>query len=225
MTAMPRNVWAATLAKLVSPMDSASAAKAISSIVPMLNFPDSLFTLASAREVAATGRVFDAEDRKPDGTLIRAEKNGPLTRVPTFGEIEHVLNRIYAHEREMAKIRAMPVAREALPAPANYVPPVVPQTHPGQSPEACEHVASIVRAFVAERSFNQPANSPERAPVQPRHLSDGQLLLEYEKLAKQGVAGAHIRARMLREKIAKAEAAEAHARREFAMNSEAVDAD
>jgi hypothetical protein len=212
MTSMPRPMWAATLAKLVAPMEPERAAKAIAGMMPVLSFPDDAFTLASAREVASAGRVMEAEVRGPGGSLIRSAAYGPLTRVPTFGEIETAVGRWWRHEREMRKVRAAPIAREALPAPSDHMASSDASAETEAPDDAREHVANLVRAFVAERSFIQPANGPTRVPVKPRHLSDGRLLEEYQRLAEAGAPGAAIRLQTLRRKMAVDDADDAQAR-------------
>jgi hypothetical protein len=51
MTAMPRPLWAAMLAKMVAPMDAERGGKAIAAMMPMLTLPDAAFTLESVRAV------------------------------------------------------------------------------------------------------------------------------------------------------------------------------
>lgn len=182
MSHMPRPIWSATIAKLVSPLEPERAAKAIAGLVAVLDFPDEAFTMASAQAVCSTGRVLEA------GVY------GPLTRVPTFGELQTALGRSWNQSRQMRSVRAAPVARERLPAPETDV--------RGPTPEVVAEVGALVKAFTAERSFNQPAGmTPSKPKVQPRHLSDGHLLAEYERLSREGVVGAATRVAMLRKKI------------------------
>jgi hypothetical protein len=180
MSTMTRPMWAAVLARFVSPMEPERAAKAIAAMVPALTYPDAAFTLDSAREVCATGRVMG------DGVY------GPMSRVPTFGELDLALGKWWRHQREMQAVRALPVAREALPAPEGYVP------EPRVTPEACEHVAGLVKAFVSERAFNQAAGTAGKPSVTAHHLSDGQLVEVYTRLAAEGAPGARVRLETLR---------------------------
>lgn len=74
------------------------------------------------------------------------------------------------------------------------------------TPEAKEHVASIVSAFVAERTFNAPSGSLDvRPPIKPHHGSDRALLAGYERIVAEGglgAAAAATRAAMLRKRLA-----------------------
>lgn len=175
-------MWAAILAKLVAPLDAERAAKGLAPMLAMLGgYPDAAFTAESAREVCLTARVM------PDGSLA------PLNRVPTFGELELALGRWWRKQCELAALRALPVAREALPAP----PPEE------RDPEVIQQVSELVAAFAAERSWNQPdQQGGDRPKISPRHLSDGQLLMIYEAAAKQGDRIAATRLAALRKKLA-----------------------
>lgn len=182
---MTRQMWAAMLAKMVSPLEPERAAKAICLMLPMLSgYPDDAFTPESVQTICTTGRIL------ADGS------EGPLNRVPTFGELECALGKWWRHQREMAALRAQPIAREALPAPAPA------PAAPGWTPEAAEHVRAVVGAFAAERSWNEPGQQRnEGAPVKPHRLSDGHLLAVYEAMAAQGNSGAAVRVQMIRARL------------------------
>jgi hypothetical protein len=66
-------------------------------------------------------------------------------------------------------------------------PPRKPQD---PTPEAVEHVAAVVSAFVAERGFNDPAHADGRKPPRARTLAPGHLLAVYEAWAASGQPGA-----------------------------------
>lgn len=73
---------------------------------------------------------------------------------------------------------------------------------------AKEHVASIVSAFISERSFNDPGRVEERQQTKPLLLSQGALLAEYDRLASEGgpfATASAARAAMLRKQIADSE--------------------
>jgi hypothetical protein len=82
-------------------------------------------------------------------------------------------------------------------------PPPAPLTDP--TPEAEAHVAQVVAAFTAERSWNQPGTlAAPKPPTAPRHLSDGALLAAHEAEAAAGglnASASRTRADMLRAKI------------------------
>lgn len=73
------------------------------------------------------------------------------------------------------------------------------------TPDAPTHVASLVQAFIAERSFNAPGASPsDDRPVTPAPLSDGALIQEYERIASEGrpfAGAAATRAKSLRKRL------------------------
>lgn len=176
MSANPRQMWAAVLAKLVAPMDAERAGKAIAGMLPMLSgYPDEAFTVQAAQLVCSEGRVL------PDGSFA------PMNRVPTFGEIDVVMGRHWRKQREMAALKSVPVAREALPPPAP----------PPRDEAAQEAVRTTVAAFMAERSWNDqdPVTKPK---VQARPLSHGQLIVLYSRLAAEGDRAALVRLGMLR---------------------------
>lgn len=182
MSHMPRPIWSATIAKLVSPLEPERAAKAIAGLVAVLDFPDEAFTMASAQAVCSTGRVLEA------GVY------GPLTRVPTFGELQTALGRSWNQSRRMQSVRAAPVARERLPAPETDV--------RGPTPEVVAEVGALVKAFTAERSFRHTGTGISANPrAESKYLSDGQLLAEYERLASEGVTIFQPLIAMLRKKI------------------------
>jgi hypothetical protein len=145
-------MWAAMLAKMVAPMDAERAAKAIMGMVPMLAFPDQAFTPESVREVCASGQ-------------IRGDYHGPLSRVPTFGELETALGRWWAKRRELELLDA-PTPRPKLPAPKK-----------SPTEQECEHVAKLLRVFVEERS----AMPEKKRVIKPSYLSDAALAAEYER--------------------------------------------
>lgn len=155
---MTRQIWAAMLAKLVSPMEPERGAKAISAMVPMLTLPAEAFTEESVRAVAQTARQFAPGEY------------GPLTRVPTFGELETALGRWWWAKRERDGLMNGPVmiARGRPPAPVN------------PSPEVWAEVSAVVGAFVAERrQQNTPAKRPKPRPY---HLTETQLSTVYQQL-------------------------------------------
>lgn len=160
MTHMPKEIWISMLAKMVAPMDAAHAVGAISAMVPMLTLPPDAFTAESVRAVCSTGRQ------------LSAHEFGPLTRVPTFGELETALGRWWAKKVELELLRGAPTPRARLAAP--------PQEN-GPTEEAVQYVADKVRAFQSERSFQSPTDKP-KARIKPLHLSDGHLALEYKRL-------------------------------------------
>jgi hypothetical protein len=179
---MNRQAWSAMLAKLVAPMDAERAAKAIAGMLPMLShFPDAAFSVASLEAVCASGRVL------PDGS------QAPMNRVPTLGELALAIGRNWAKEREMMRLRQMPIVYEGLPAPK-------PED---RDPVVIEAVRNVVGAFVEQRTWNRPENQlpGDRHKVRPRHLTDQQLLIEYEALSARGIPGAAIRVAMLRKKL------------------------
>lgn len=186
MSANDRQMWVAILAKLVAPMEPVAAAKAMQPMLAMLaGYPDQAFTPSSAQHVATTGRVL------PDGSTA------PLSRVPTYGEIDVALGKWWRVKRDMLAVQAQPIARPALPAPE-------PQEREGLNPEAREYVRSVVQAFAAERTFNQPSSSPNRVAVKAAPVSDGMLLAAYDKLAAEGNQAAATRAAMLRQRVGRA---------------------
>lgn len=169
------------LAKLVAPMDAERGAAGMAAMLPMLaHYPDAMFTPASAAAVASTGRVFDIG------------KYGPLTRIPTFGELDTALGRWWRQERERVALRAEPEPRLALAGP--------PAPAAAERPLAA--VRDVVQAFVAERAALHVEEAPARRKVTPRPLSDGQLLVLYEEGARSGDALAAARLVGLRRRIA-----------------------
>jgi len=72
----------------------------------------------------------------------------------------------------------------------------------GPTPESEAHVAGVVQAFVAERSFNDPTHVQAKPAVKAHPLSDGALLAVWEKAEADGTPGASIRLAMLRKRIA-----------------------
>lgn len=157
MNVMPKAVWAAMLARLVAPMDHERAAQGIAAMMPMLTLPDAVFTPESVRAVCSTGRQ------------LGEWQYGPLTRVPTFGELETALGRWWAKRQELELLRAAPTPRAALPVPPKE----------GPTPEVVQQVADRIRAFVGERSLPVV---PGKAEIKPRHLSNAQLAVEYQRL-------------------------------------------
>lgn len=181
MSAMPKPMWAALLAKMVSPMDPERAGSAISKMLPMLTLPDHAFTLESARAVCATGRV------------LAAGEYAPMTRVPTFGELETALGRWWCAKSALEMLKAAPSSRESLPPP-----------HPAPvDAQAIEHVTNVVKAFVDTRSFHEIPPSQQRSKPRPYHISRGHLLIEYEKLAAQGISSARTRVDTIRDELAR----------------------
>jgi hypothetical protein len=72
------------------------------------------------------------------------------------------------------------------------------------TPEALEHVGRLVKEFTSERSFNDPNGIDAGQPPKALHLSDGQLLAEYDRIASEGGPLAEIsatRARTIRAKL------------------------
>jgi hypothetical protein len=69
-----------------------------------------------------------------------------------------------------------------------------------RSKTAIAHVRATVAAFVAERSFTQPKNSPAAKEVKAAPLSVGQLIASWEQIEKEGVPGAAERVAKLKEK-------------------------
>lgn len=180
---MDRRMWCAMLAKLVAPMDAERAAAALVAMLPMLKgFPDGVFTEGSVHTVCTSGRA------QADGS------HGPLSRTPTYGELEAALGRLLRGLRESGALDG-PKPLLALPAPVS-----------GPSDAAMAEVARVVGAFVAQRTWNDPGVlEVERAKVKPLCPSDGVLLALYEKTARDtGSAAAMQRVRMLRAKIAAA---------------------
>ena len=176
MTANPRQMWAAVVAKLVAPAEPERAGKAIGGMLPMLSgYPDEAFSMQSAQWVCTQGRVL------ADGTTA------PMNRVPTYGEIDVALGKWWRKQREIAAVQAAPRARQALPAP-----PPVPRDEAAQAA-----VRDVVAAFQAERTWHSQA---QVTPVEARpcHLSSGALAAVYEQLAAQGDRAAAVRLAMLR---------------------------
>lgn len=149
-----RPVWAAMLAKLVAPMEAERAAKALADMLPMLNLPREAFTIESLRAIAQEGRK------------VSAGEYAPLTRVPTYGELEAALWRFWGDKTEREKPVMIACER--------------PPTKENPSPEVCQQVAGVVHSFVGERSFSA-STAPARKRVAPHHLSDGQLDIAYQK--------------------------------------------
>lgn len=183
MSAMSKPMWAAMLAKLVSPMEPERAAKAIAGMMPAISFPEAAFTADSVKAVASTGRIMG------DGS------RAPMTRVPTAGEIESALGAWWWKHRERMAIAAAPVARERLPAPSPL------PTHQTPSTEALAAVETLRKQFVAERSWSQSTGPNAKPSVKALPLSDGHLLAVWEKAAADGVAGADIRLAMLKKRM------------------------
>lgn len=183
---MNPRMWFAVLAKMVAPMEPVAAAKGMEPMLAALGgYPEQAFTDASARHVATTGRVL------PDGSTA------PLSRVPTYGEVDIALGKWWRSERERLMALQAPTPQEALPAPDL-------QDRDGLNPEVREYVRAVVQAFAAERSFNQPSSSPNRVAVKAAPVSDGVLLAAYEKLAADGNQAAATRAAMLRQRVGRA---------------------
>lgn len=175
-----RQIWLAILAKLVAPTEPVAAARAMQPMLAMLaGYPDEAFTPTSAQHIALTGRIL------PDG------KTAPLTRVPTYGELETALGKWWGSKREMAAVLAQPIARKALPGPEW-------QGHP---PEVLDAVRDVVHAFQAERSFSKPASAPAKAVIKPAHLSPGALLAAYEAQKRAGATGLDVRIAGLRRQM------------------------
>lgn len=73
-------------------------------------------------------------------------------------------------------------------------------------PDAQVHVAALVKAFVAERSFNDPNHAEARPPVAAKPLSDGALLAVYEREASGDgpfAKASATKAEFLRKRLAK----------------------
>lgn len=190
MTDIAKSLWIAALAKFVAPMDPVAAARAMAPMLPSLAVhPDAMFTPASAQYVACNGRVFEAPSEDYRGNL-KPGVYGPLTRVPTFGELDGALGRWWRQERERQAIRSAPVARTALPAPA-----VTPNERP------LEAVRQMVNAFVQERAAVVHREPVTRPKTKPLPLSDGQLLAVYEARAKAGDASAAIRVAAIKRRL------------------------
>lgn len=160
MNPMPKPMWVAMLAKMVAPMDSERASQAITAMLPMLSLPPEAFTIESVKEVCQSGRISGLGE------------HGPLTRVPTFIELEKALGRWWARKVELELVRAAPTPRARLAAP--------PQEN-GPTQDAIDYVADRLRTFHARRSLPSAADGP-RVKVKPLHLSDERLALEYERL-------------------------------------------
>lgn len=183
MSPVTRPMWAAMLAKFVAPMDAERAGKGLVALVAALSgFPDEAFTLDSAREVASTARILG------DGSLA------PLTRVPTFGELDLALGRWWRKQVERKAIAAAPMVR--LPPPPDWAP-----AEPNASQDAMDHVRNIVEAYVIEHPTYQTSRA---LPPEPKPVNPAALLAVYEKLAEQGHRGAATRAAMLRAQLAAA---------------------
>jgi hypothetical protein len=183
MSANDRQIWLAILAKLVAPTEPVAAAKAMQPMLALLaGYPDEAFVPASAQHVAVTGRIL------PDG------KTAPLTRVPTYGELETALGRWWRNRRDVLDAQSAPRAREALSAPP-------PRPHDGQNPEAVEAVRNVVSAFVADRTFSRPATRPASRSVKPSHASPGHLLAFYEAQRAAGLTGLDGRIEALRQQV------------------------
>jgi len=175
-----RRVWVSILAKLTAPMEAAHAAGALAAMLPMLRgYDDRMFCEDSAAAVAKTARVLG------DGVYA------PITRAPTFGELEGALTRWWkegpgwhpAVIHEQLAING-PGTRRPLPTDAERA-----------------GVAALVAAFVAEsREREQASQRPATGRVRPR-VSDGHLLATYERMAEAGDKGAAIRVKMLRQKL------------------------
>jgi hypothetical protein len=169
---MTREVWIAMLAKAVAPMEPERAGKGLADMLPMLRYPDEAFTIASLNAVCNEGRILS------DGSTA------PLNRVPTFGELNTVLGRYWFQQRQRAEIRAIPEAREALPAPERK----------GPTEEEKAVVRAVVEAFAMERSFAADPPAPPRSAA----LNDRDLLAIYKRAALDGLPGARERLAMLR---------------------------
>lgn len=71
----------------------------------------------------------------------------------------------------------------------------------GPSEEVASQVAAVVRAFVAERTFNDPERVTDPAVAACKRLSSGALLGVWEKAARDGLPGAAARVAMLRSQV------------------------
>lgn len=193
-----RRKWCAVVAKLVAPMESERAGAALTPMLPSLaDLPDAAFTDESARLVCSEGRVIrpSLKANTPDGHDLPAQY-GPFSRVPTYGELRAALQRIMATHRTALGLPA-PAPPKALPSPAIGA--------REWTPEAADYVHQIVSTFAAERSFNDPAMlAAEKAKVQPRYLSQEQLLAAWQQHADDGLPGAAYRVAMLRGKLSPA---------------------
>lgn len=66
--------------------------------------------------------------------------------------------------------------------------------HPDVTDDAQEHVASIVSAFVADRSFNRKSVAPDEKPKIVSKCLDRESLIEtYRKLVREGNEAAKAR--------------------------------
>lgn len=115
---------------------------------------------------------------------------------PSPADVYELLTALARPYRDtLAGLRRVAALALALPRPA--------QPREVVTPESEAHVAAVVDAFVAERSFNQPVfpETSARKPGRDGALSDMALVLVYEAAAKQGVPGAQARVDMLRAKL------------------------
>lgn len=179
-------MWAAVLAKWVAPMDAARGAKALVDMLSGLDaYPDAAFTEQSAREIAMTGRIMG------DGS------HAPLTRVPTFGELELVLARwwfLNRPDKPPPAVEYIPVAyRVDIPKPRD--PPT--EAEVAYVGDIVHRLKWDLETAAAAREDARPEPAQRRNPAE---MSEQQLLETYEKA---GPAGA-VRARLLRQKLAAA---------------------
>lgn len=173
---MDRRMWVAILAKLVSPMDPERAAAGLAAMLPMLaGYPDAMFCQDSAHAICTTGRVLS------QGVY------GPMTRVPTYGEVQDALGRWWRNKGEFVPV---PPSAGFLPAPEAEE----------RTPEAIEQVRALVAGFAAERSFNNPMSKDDPRMV-ARRTSNINELRRWEDAERKGLAGAASRVRILRERL------------------------
>lgn len=113
---------------------------------------------------------------------------------PSFGEVCNALTAWWQENSAARMVRLSGPERLAMAG--------IPERPGEPSPDALQAVKSVVRAFVAERTFNQPSGTNGKPPVEARTLSDGRLLAEYERLAREGDNRASLRAQMIRKRLA-----------------------
>lgn len=184
---LKRQEWIAVLAKWVSPMDAVTGAKALAGFLPALtHYPDEVFTAESARHVAR------------EGHMLHDGKFGPLTRVPSLGELDLALGRWWFNERKRLGLLVSEDAHE--PISLRIAPPPV---DPLAQERAEQHVRSLVEAFVQERaamSKEERIRTPPKSAVLPHHV----LIATYEAAVRHNPkdTAAAFRLSMLRQQAA-----------------------
>jgi hypothetical protein len=186
---LKRQEWIALLAKWVTPMEAIAGAKSLAGFLPALaHYPDAAFTAASVRDVCLSGRMLY------DG------KFGPLTRVPTLGELDLALGRWWYNERRRLGL----VRDEDAHAPVEDMIRIAPPPVDAWAQERAEqHVRALVEAFIQERA----AMSKEeriRQPPKPGALRTDLLIATYEQAVKHNPqdSAAAFRLNMLRQQAA-----------------------